>query len=370
MSEPTITLAEDFNPFDDNAVVPQQVQTQEPKAEEPPIEPKVDEPKIETPEPPKVDYNSFVKETFGFDSVEAAKSEFEKLKSKQEFSFENETSQRLFEAIKEGKEDEVLSVIQQKKTLEKLLNADVTKENALDIVKLNYQTKFGDLTQDEIDLLISDNYKFPDKPVKGEFEEDDEFKVRQSAWESEMDKINRKIVIEAKLAKPELQKLQQEIKLPDLNPQANEDFERDSENLRKAREVYEQTLNSEYQQFDGFKLSVKDGEVEMPITFSVSDEEKSSLKELLSDFNPDDYLSKRWFSEDGRPQIKQIMSDIYLLENQSKILQKVGNEAASQRMLHQLKQSGQISVGTTPQRPVTQSDTAMMDSLAEWAFSS
>ena len=366
MSE-TITLADDFNPFDDTIVAQPPVEA--PVETTDPIDPPQETPPAPTTTETQFDYNSFVKENFGYDSVDAAKEEIQKLKSKPEISFDNEVSERLFNLIKEGKEDEVFSVIQENKKINSLLSGDIT-QNALDIVKLNYEKKYSDLTKDEIDLLISENYKFPDKPEKGEFEDDDEFQERQRVFDSQMDKINKKIVIDAKIARPELQKLQQEIKLPDINQPANEDFERDSENLRKAREVYEQTLNSEYQQFDGFKLSVKDGEVEMPITFSISDEEKNSLKDLLSDFNPDDYLSKRWFAEDGKPQIKQIMSDIYLLENQSKILQKVGNEAASQRMLHQLKQSGQISVGKTPQRPVSQSDTATMDSLAEWAFGS
>lgn len=366
MSE-TITLADDFNPFDDTIVsAPPPVDTTQPTD---PIETPQATPSAPTTETPQVDYNSFIKENFGYDSVDAAKEEIEKLKSKPEMFFENEVSERLFNLIKEGKEDEVFSIIQENKKIKSLLDGDVT-QNALDIVKLNYEKKYSDLTKVEIDLLISDNYKFPDKPEKGEFEEDDDFNARQRAYDIAMDKINKKIVIDAKIARPELQKLQQEIKLPDIDQQARIDFEKDSENLRKAREVYEQTLNNEYQQFDGFKLSVKDGEVEMPITFSITDEEKNSLKELLSDFNPDDYLSKRWFAEDGKPQVKQIMSDIYLLENQSKILQKVGNEAASQRMLHQLKQSGQISVGTTPQRPINQSDASMMDSLAEWAFGS
>jgi hypothetical protein len=81
-------------------------------------------------------------------------------------------------------------------------------------------------------------------------------------------------------------------------------------------------------------------------------------------------LYKRWFSEDGKPLVKQMMSDVYLLQNQSKILQKIGNEAASQRLLQQIKDSGNVSVGTTPQRPAAPSDEAAMERLAEWAFSS
>ena len=97
MSE-TITLADDFNPFDDTIVAKPPVEA--PVETTDPIDPQVapEVPKTE----PQFDYNSFVKETFGYDSVDAAKEEIQKLKSKPEMSFENEVSERLFNLIKEG----------------------------------------------------------------------------------------------------------------------------------------------------------------------------------------------------------------------------------------------------------------------------
>jgi hypothetical protein len=65
------------------------------------------------------------------------------------------------------------------------------------------------------------------------------------------------------------------------------------------------------------------------------------------------------------------MADKYLLENRDKILQKVANEAASQRLLAHLKKTGNITLNQpTPQGTPTPSATAQMDSLAAWAFSS
>ena len=369
-----VTFQEGFNPFDDSVESAQTQPETEPQNQPevaPEVTPEVTLEQAPEKQEPQVDYNAFVKENFGFDSVDVAKEEFEKLRTQQpEIVFENDLSKTLYEAIKAGKEDDVFNIIQQKKQIDSLLSVEVTKENALEIVKKSYELKYPDLTKEEIDLLSTDNYRFPEKPIKGEFEEDDEYAVKLNAWNAEVDRVNRKIVIDAKLARPELQKSSQEIKLPEIGNNAQNPDPKELEGLMEARKSYEQTLNKEYVEFNGFSVGVKDGEVEIPVTFNVSDEEKQSLKERLSDFNAEEYLYKRWFSEDGKPQIKQMMSDIYLLENQSKILQKVGNEAASQRMLQQIKQSGQINVGTQPQRTINQSEASIMDSLADWAFSS
>lgn len=344
---------EDLNIFEEQT--PQQTQTQQPEEQQP----------EQQPQPPSVDYDSFVKETFGFDSVEAAKEQFEKLKP----VLENEVSKTLYQAIKAGKEEDVFNIIQEQKKFNQLLEGDVDESKASEIIKRSYKSKFSDLTDDEIDLLMSEKYKAPTKPEKGDFEDDEEYAAKVKSWQKEFDNYNKKLIIDAKIAKPELAKLKDEIKLPEIEFNAN-GSEKDSEELKKARELYEQSLNSDYKAFDGFSVTIKDGEKETPITFSVSDEEKSQLKEMLSDFNPDEFLYKRWFSEEGKPLVKQMMADVYLLQNQAKILQKIGNEAASQRQLQQIRESGQINVGTTPQRTTAPSVDAEMESLANWAFSS
>ena len=117
-----IELAEGFNPFsDDNAP---QVQ---PKIEEAPIltnEPaqeaaynQQEETKVEeqTASTQLFDSNQFVKERFGYDSVEQAEQEFKKLKEQPSFEFKDDVSRTLFDAIKEGKADDVYEILNQQK---------------------------------------------------------------------------------------------------------------------------------------------------------------------------------------------------------------------------------------------------------------
>jgi hypothetical protein len=144
--------------------------------------------------------------------------------------------------------------------------------------------------------------------------------------------------------------------------------------MQQARSIYEKTLNSEFQSFNGFNVSVKDEDVEIPITFNVGEEEKLAMRNELEDFDSDGFLENRWFDEDGKPNVKQIMADKYLLENRDKIFSKIANEAASQRLLAHLKKNGNININQapTPQgaKPELNSTAAEMERLANWAFSS
>ena len=117
-----IELAEGFNPFsDDNAPQVQPkieeapILTNEPISQEAPPpqeETKVEEQAVSTQ---LFDSNQFIKERFGYDSVEQAEQEFKKLKEQPSFEFKDDVSKSLFDAIKEGKADDVYEILNQQK---------------------------------------------------------------------------------------------------------------------------------------------------------------------------------------------------------------------------------------------------------------
>ena len=177
-----IELAVGFNPFgDDNAP---QVQN---KVEEAPIlnnepqsaPPPQEETKVE--EPPSAqtssfDSNQFVKERFGFESVEQAEEEFKRFKEpKEEFKFQDDMSKTLFDAIKEGKTDDIYEILNQQKKLDKLISNELTPDLAVDIIKTNIQNKYKDLTSDEVDLLFYDQYFVPSKPEQAYDDSDEDY---------------------------------------------------------------------------------------------------------------------------------------------------------------------------------------------------
>lgn len=374
----SIELAEGYNPFSDEAPQVQQINAAEvsPANEEvqtsnPPIQETRQE---EQQSSPSFDPNQFVREKFGFDSVEQAEQEFKRVKDfkEPEFSFKDDISKTLFDAIREGKSDEIYDILNQQKRLDKLTNAELNPSLAVDIIKTNIQNKYKDLTSDEVDLLFYESYYTPQKPEQGYDETDEDYATKLKTWQSQIDYVDKKMIIDAKVIRPELAKLKSELKLPDIygleqqEAQSREEFAV----AQQARSVYERTLDSEFQSFSGFSVSVKDEEVDIPISFNVAEDERLAMKNTLSDFDSDTYFGDRWFTEDGKPKVQQIMADKYLLENRDKILQKVANEAASQRLLAHLKKTGNISLTqTSPQGIPTPNANSERDRLAAWAFS-
>jgi hypothetical protein len=378
-----IELAEGFNPFsDDNAP---QVQ---PKIEEAPI--LTNEPISQEAPPPQeetkveeqaastqsFDSNQFIKERFGYDSVEQAEQEFKKLKEQPSFEFKDDVSKSLFDAIKEGKADDVYEILNQQKRLEKLTNSELTPDLAAEIVKTNIKNKYKDLSADDVELLFYDQHFVPLKPEQGYDESDEDYAGKVKTWQSQVDYAERKLMIEAKVIRPELEKLKSEIKLPDIYNEAGREAEsqEEFEIMQQARSIYEKTLDSDFQSFNGFNVSVKDEDVEIPISFNVGEDERLAMKNDLMDFDSDSYLENRWFFKDGKPNIPQIMADKYLLENREKIFSKIANEAASQRVLAHIKRNGNININQSPTpqgaKPDLNGTEAERLRMAEWAFSS
>jgi len=377
-----IELAVGFNPFgDDNAP---QVQN---KVEEAPIlnnepqsaHPPQEETKVEEPSsPPQAfDSNQFLKERFGFESVEQAEEEFKRFREpKEEFKFQDDMSKTLFDAIREGKTDDIYEILNQQKKLDKLISNELTPDLAVDIIKTNIQNKYKDLTSDEVDLLFYDQYFVPSKPEQAYDDSDEDYATKVKTWQSQVDYAERKLMIEAKVIRPELEKLKSEIKLPDIYNEAGREAEsqEEFEIMQQARSIYEKTLDSDFQSFNGFNVSVKDEDVEIPISFNVGEDERLAMKNDLMDFDSDSYLENRWFFKDGKPNIPQIMADKYLLENREKIFSKIANEAASQRVLAHIKRNGNININQSPTpqgaKPDLNGTEAERLRMAEWAFSS
>jgi len=376
-----IELAQDFNPFSDEAFVPrveeiptqnventevQQTQVQEQ------VQENVQEPVQNTT---SFDSNQFIKERFGFDSVEQAEQEFKKLKEKPaetNFEFKDGVSKTLFDAIKEGKTDDVYDILNQQKRLEKLTTSELTPNLAVDIIKTNIQNKYKDLNQDDVELLFYDQYFVPLKPEQGYDESDEDYTAKVKTWQSQVDYVEKKMMIEAKMIRPELEKLKSELKLPDIYGQEKQEAanQEEFESMQQARSVYEKTLESDYNNFKGFDLMVKDEDVEIPISFNISDDERKALKTQLSDFDVEDKFGNRWFYEDGKPNVKQTMQDLYVLENLDKILRKTANEAYAQAKLAYIKNSGNVTLNKqTPQGTPIQSAGSAFEELQKAVWS-
>lgn len=328
----------------------------------------------------QVDYNSFVKETFGYESLDEAKSEFEQLKklketAPKEQSFANDESKTLYQAWVEGKKDEVLDYLNTQKKIEKLATSEVDSYTAEEIIKMNIKQKNKNLSDDEVDFVFSERFSMPKKPVQGADEYDDDYQTRVSDWESKIQAAQKKLIIEAKMAQPEIEKIKSELVLPSIQTDNQVSEAETQEELQQAEEMrkeFEQTLEKEYKDFSGFNVTFKDESagIEIPISYVPTDDEKVSLKQELSDFDYSEYFGNRWFSKEGKPEIKNMMADKYFLENKEKILQKVANEAAQQMRLKMIALQSNINIkGNGQQQTFTPNQNqSEMDKMAAAMF--
>lgn len=383
MSEATIQAeVVEKNPFDEKSWAEQQPtiqeQVQEPTAQ---VQETTQAAEVQTSteatEEKTVDFNSFVKNEFGFETIDEAKEFFQTAKEKTEqpsLKFENEDSEKFFNLLKEGKKDEVYEFLAQQKRIEKLSGAEVNIKTAEEIIKLSIQSKNPNLSDDEIDFVFQEKFDIPAKPVKGFEEDDEEFQQRLNQWESKVSAVEKKMVIEAKMAQPEIAQLKKNLVLPDIqSTQSSEATQEDLQLVQELREQFEQTLESDYKNFGGFNVTFKDESsgIEIPIAYVPTDEEKVALKNELSDFDHTEYFGNRWFAKDGKPQVPQMMADKYFLENKEKILQKVANEAANKMRLKMIELQSNIKLNNQSQQTfVPNANANPIDALAAQVWNS
>jgi hypothetical protein len=291
-----------------------------------------------------------------WDEAKAAKAkleEYEKSTPKEQGKYTPEEREKLFE--------DAYPILETRKKLERIEKLDATKpKDAAEIIKTDLLYKNKDLTQDDVDFMFDEKYTVPDKPKQSDEQDDDDYAKSVAKWEKQVALVEKRMAIDAKLAKPELSKLKSELVLPDIHKVeqgAQQPTQESLDAAKAARENFLRAIETDYSKLDDFSVKVKDESVEFTTAFKVPDEDKSALKKIAQEFIMEDYFGKRWVDKDGNVNVKQFMADLYLLENGGKVLQGVANNAASERRKEIIKQNSNIKLNgitssqTNMQRP-------------------
>lgn len=317
------------------------------------------------------DYNVYLKEKFGWDNEDVAKQEIEQLRTKakpQEFA--NEFSRNAYEYLISGKEDDLYSILNQKKQVEKYISADVTDEKvAAELVKFNIHSENKDLSPDEVEFLFNKRFTLPKEPAQKADELDEDFEARKQEWSYNVNSIKKELIIEAKLAKPKLEKLKADLVLPKIGGSVSP--EQSQEDLRKLEENtlrFNQKVDAEFKNFNGFETKYKDEEVEIPVSFSYDEAQKTALKEEVKTFNVDAFINERWFTADGNPKVETIMSDIALLKDKEAVFQKMVNEVGTNVAKHYRKVKANISVAGGTNTNITETATNVANPFKEQSW--
>jgi hypothetical protein len=312
-----------------------------------------------------VDADEWLKGQFGWENADAARAEIEELRqlrenasSQAEIEFANEQSAKFFKLMQEGKEDDLYSFLENKKKFDRLTSiSELDTRSAAEIIKLNMQQKYKDLTPNEIEYKFNKQFSVPQRPAQGDLETDEEYQEKLSNWEARVKDVETEMFIEAKLAKPELEKFKNELVLPDVQFETGQQgYEPTQEELDAQSALMNQFKESAIaalSSFDGFSVSVKDEEVEIPLSYAVSDEEKIAVASQIEQFADANFdanvvLAERWLKDDGNGGYKlntnQIIRDLTLLQSEGKVNQKFVNDAASKRLAEYIKKTSNVSV--------------------------
>ena len=378
-TQPQEVSAPEFNPFaqqswSENAPegAPAGEETRTPETTAAPAAATETTPPAETAPPAAaVDHNAYLKEKFGWDSEEVAAQQLAELKEKAKGKeFANDYSRQMYEYLLEGKEDDLYSHLSQKKQVEKLLSADVTDERtAAEMVKFGIKSKNNDLTSDEVEFLFNKRFGIPKEPTQLNTETDEEFDARKNEWAAQVNAVKKEMIIEAKLAKPEIEKLKNELVLPKIGGEGQPQLtQEDLQRLEENQKRFIQKVDAEFKNFNGFEVKYKDEEVEIPVTFGYDEAQKAALKEELKTFDVDVFFDQRWFSN-GEPNVVKIMQDISLLKDGEAVMQKIANEVGAQVLKHYRKTTSNVSVtGGQPSTTTTSPQAVNPFADASWSM--
>ncbi|MBC7508732.1 MAG: hypothetical protein H7320_08290 [Ferruginibacter sp.] len=287
---------------------------------------------------PQVDYNKFIKENFGSETLEEAKNTWKELQdlktSGVNAKFEDEFSEKLFKAIKSNKK-EANEILTQHLNLERLTAEDVTEDNADDIIKIGMQAKFKDLTSKEIDYQFKKQFALPKEPVQTDIEDDDDFAERKSDWKEKVADIKMAKVIEAKIMKPELLTAKSNLKFPDIE-QVDPEFEsyksQKANNALVEEKIHKviipgiEALKAEQVPL-GFKVNDANAQMDFDVTLAPTPEAFEKAKQDSLYFNQ--FVQKVSYDKDGNFKPENVQKLILLYENFDNYAQSIARQAVN-----------------------------------------
>lgn len=313
------------------------------------------------------------KEKFGYETPEAAVQDIESLRAFRaappaaEIKFENEQSKKVIDALQAGKLNEVYEVLDQQMKIERLTSGEMTNDAAAEIIKLGLQLKYKDLSPAEINFKFNKQYALPVKPAILPAEEQDEYNDRIAAWEAQVEEKKTELMIDAKLAKPELLATKSKLVFPIINRPEDGDFQEWQKTLRENDRLAAETT----QAYKGFtpksletKINFKDepNKIEFDFTHEPDPQSFSQAIEMVSDIND---FWKHFIGSDGIPNRKEFLETIYFGLNRHKIIVDAMNQAKNATIKASLPDNS--SGGLVRQLPQTQEpselDKLMRESL-------
>lgn len=298
------------------------------------------EPPANAPAP--ISFDS-LKEKFAYEKPEDAIKEIEEFRKFKEnpvaeIEFENEASKKLFEAIKGGKQKEAYAILAEQEQLDNFTSAEVTKDNAADIIKLGMKYKYKDLTPSEIDYKYKKQFSHPKEPIQTEGDDPDEFAARHNEWKNQVSDIEMEKIMEAKLIKPELESRKAKLVLPDIEAEIDEDYIQ----WQKSKEVNPAIEAERIAELKSFtpktietKINFNDeaNKVAFEYQYEPTPEDFKETMEMMNDISK---FYQKFILPDGKPDRKEFAKALHFATNHDKIIVSAINQGKNARIKSEL----------------------------------
>jgi hypothetical protein len=281
-------------------------------------------------EPSTNDPFGLFKEKFGYENQEAAFKEIEELRAFKaqprtpEFTVPDDSSAAILRALAAGKKEDVWKALDHEMKIERLLNVEVNKDSAADIVKMGMALKYKDLTPDEINYKFNKQFAIPAKPVQTLEEEDTDYQERVGAWQEVVTDKQMELMIEAKLAKPELQNSKGKLEFPEIvtdtpidegyiqyQKMLEDNTRQDAETKAAYQALTPKAIET--------KLNFKDEANKIAFEFQY-EPDVEGFKQAVEIASDSDLFWKTFTNSDGTPNRQKFLDMIYYANNKEKVL--------------------------------------------------
>lgn len=294
--------------------------------------------------------SDYLKTNYGYENSESLKKELieikelrEKAKTPAEIKFANEESKKFFSYFtEEGKEEELLSHLQTKKLIEKAEKANIENpKEATELLQTYYKFKYKDFDDNEVKDHFNDQYAKPSKPKQTDDIEDPEYKEMVKEWETKCEVIDKRIIRDAKMVKPEFSQFKTQVVLPDIQKPSQsatkQPTQEELEVAKKAVDEFIQSVDTDLKTLNDFSLTYKDEAVEIPLSYGLTAEEKTAVSDQLkafaeSNFDANAIFASKWVNKDKSLNVSRMTRDLAYLNSQDKIAQKFVDDAVGKRM--------------------------------------
>jgi len=270
------------------------------------------------------------KEKFGYETPDAAIKEIEELRAFKahprtpEFRVPDDESAAILRALSAGDKKKVWQALDREIKIENLLNTEVNKDSAADIVKMGMQLKYKDLdlTPDEINYRFNKQFALPPEPKQAAEELDEDFQQMMSSWQEQVKDKQMELMIEAKLAKPELQNSKGKFTLPEIETPVDEGYVQYQKMLEENARVDAET-KAAYQKITPkaieTKLNFKDEANKIAFEFQY-EPDAEGFKKAVEIASNSDLFWQTFTNPDGTPNREKFLDMIYFANNKEKYL--------------------------------------------------